>query len=520
MRFLNVLLAILVSAVLGLAVFNFGLSLLPAYRITKPINRFDPVLGWSKKPDFETDRKTSEFHITFKMNSMGLRDDPMASKEKAPNTFRVMMLGDSFVLGYTVDRKDLFVDQLEHWWNREDRRVDVINAGTEGYSTDQEVLWYQTEGEEYEPDLVLLFPYENDIYWNGQDHYQRFPKPRFRPDGTLEPRELIDPGPGPQLHWALQKFLASFRRPSGTPSDHFTYQGKDLYAEWAPLLVDPPEFLDDCIARTKGALIALRSECEKTGAKLVVAPIPSESAIHPEAREAFRTSPAGLKGLDDELWDPNRPVNLFLGLCEELGIKTLDARPTLRAEGKDAPLYFDAEWHFNPRGNEAFARFLHDSLDGLGVFPPEHGPRVRADFEPHHEEGGFPTWAIVFLALWGVLGTSYAVTYRDENPALGFLKVGGLLAMVFSILFGVRFLLAIDPRLSSILGVLFVLVILGFVAYKLGRRLGTIFELIKAFTLRGHWYLMPLVVVLLSIGSLLVVAASSPLIAPFIYTLF
>ena len=45
-------------------------------------------------------------------------------------------------------------------------------------------------------------------------------------------------------------------------------------------------------------------------------------------------------------------------------------------------------------------------------------------------------------------------------------------------------------------------------------------ELLKAFTLRGHWYLMPLVVILLSVGSLLVVAASSPLIAPFIYTLF
>ena len=45
-------------------------------------------------------------------------------------------------------------------------------------------------------------------------------------------------------------------------------------------------------------------------------------------------------------------------------------------------------------------------------------------------------------------------------------------------------------------------------------------ELIGAFIGRGHWYLMPLVTVLLTIGSLLVVAASSPLVAPFIYTLF
>jgi hypothetical protein len=62
--------------------------------------------------------------------------------------------------------------------------------------------------------------------------------------------------------------------------------------------------------------------------------------------------------------------------------------------------------------------------------------------------------------------------------------------------------------------------VLGFVIYKLGRRVTTILELLRSFTLRGHWYLMPLLVVLLSIGSLLVVAASSPLIAPFIYTLF
>ena len=62
--------------------------------------------------------------------------------------------------------------------------------------------------------------------------------------------------------------------------------------------------------------------------------------------------------------------------------------------------------------------------------------------------------------------------------------------------------------------------LLTFIVVKLGPRLGTAAELLAAFTRRGHWYLMPLVVVLVTIGSLLVVAASSPLVAPFIYTLF
>ena len=87
---------------------------------------------------------------------------------------------------------------------------------------------------------------------------------------------------------------------------------------------------------------------------------------------------------------------------------------------------------------------------------------------------------------------------------------------------------AVPGQLGQVLGVglerigarPFVLVVIGFVLYKLGRRTGTVLELFSAFVQRGHWYLMPLVVILLTIGSLLVVAASSPLVAPFIYTLF
>jgi hypothetical protein len=79
---------------------------------------------------------------------------------------------------------------------------------------------------------------------------------------------------------------------------------------------------------------------------------------------------------------------------------------------------------------------------------------------------------------------------------------------------------ALPPAASAVLAAALLLLLLGFCAFKLGDRLGTIAELVGAFIRRGHWYLMPLLVVLLTVGSLLVVAASSPLVAPFIYTLF
>ena len=104
---------------------------------------------------------------------------------------------------------------------------------------------------------------------------------------------------------------------------------------------------------------------------------------------------------------------------------------------------------------------------------------------------------------------------------LAFVKVGLLLSVIFAIVIGGgRLLGSLSPALAQLLGAVFVLAIIGFVLYKLGRRTSTVLELFSAFVKRGHWYLMPLVVVLLTVGSLLVVAASSPLVAPFIYTLF
>jgi hypothetical protein len=96
-----------------------------------------------------------------------------------------------------------------------------------------------------------------------------------------------------------------------------------------------------------------------------------------------------------------------------------------------------------------------------------------------------------------------------------------MLALVFTIAIGGSKLIGkLPPNVSAAAAVLLVGGILIFVLYKLGRRVATTWELFLCFTRRGHWYLLPLVVVLLSIGSLLVVAASSPLVAPFIYTLF
>jgi hypothetical protein len=288
--------------------------------------------------------------------------------------------------------------------------------------------------------------------------------------------------------------------------------------EFAPLLVTPPDFLADSFARCKGALTALKQKCDELGAKVALVPIPSHSAVDEAYAEKFGRDQLG--GIARSAWSADRPVDTFLAFGQELGIPTLDPRPALRGQqSAKHPLYFGTDWHLNPDGNEVLAEFLHDGFDAIG-FVPAASHAVPMTTVTHAAKS--PRWPYVFAALWLVLGTAFVITYRGkENPVRGFLGVGLMLAMVFTIVLGGGKLMGhVPPKYSIWIGLAVVAGILIFVAYKLGRRLTTILELVRSFTLRGHWYLMPLVVVLLSIGSLLVVAASSPLIAPFIYTLF
>ena len=522
MRALNVLLSILVSLGLALLVFEGGLRLL-GLGPPKTINEFDPLLGWSKAPGASAHRKTDEFDVRYAINELGLRDDPMASPAKPPGTFRVLALGDSFVLGYTVARHNLFVDQLEGLWRAEGREVDVINAGTEAWSTDQEVAWFLEHGAAFEPDLVLIFPYENDIYWCSEERYQATEKPRFTPAGELEERALVDRAPRGLANTALGRLATGRLRPKVDPKDVWQPAGggRAMYKEYGPLLGDPPEFVADSVARARGALLALRAQCSELGARLALVPIPSKEAFDPAAREAKQA--AHMSGVAPSAWDPEKPAEIYLGLARELGIDALDPREALRkaAQARGA-LYYEKDIHLNAAGNLVLAEFLSEELDRGGFFPAEHRRVTAGAFpEPEAEGGGLPGWLKVFGTLLAALSVLYVATYRDEPAWQAPLKVGLMLGLVFSIFFGVKWLVgALPVQWAKLVPFAFVTAVLGFVLFKMGRKLGTIAELFRSFVSRGHWYLMPLVVVLLTIGSLLVVAASSPFVAPFIYTLF
>jgi lysophospholipase L1-like esterase len=100
-----------------------------------------------------------------KINSQGLRDREY-SLEKAPGTYRIMLLGDSTTFGWGVREEDTAAKILERKLAADPPRgytqVEVLNAGVGNYDTVQEVTYYQTRGQAFHPDLVVLVFFIND----------------------------------------------------------------------------------------------------------------------------------------------------------------------------------------------------------------------------------------------------------------------------------------------------------------------------------------------------------------------
>lgn len=166
---------------------------------TKLFTEYDPLLGWRKIPNFHGTHVQEEYTIVERFNSKGLRG-PEYPYEKPAGEYRILVLGDSFAEGYTVEFDDLCSEILKRSLkDATGRRIEVINAGTGGYGSDQELLFFREEGRKYHPDFVVVLYCENDAPMNVKSNYYakgRGQKPLFAlTNGTLTLRST------PQKTW-------------------------------------------------------------------------------------------------------------------------------------------------------------------------------------------------------------------------------------------------------------------------------------------------------------------------------
>ncbi|MEZ4933752.1 MAG: SGNH/GDSL hydrolase family protein [Saprospiraceae bacterium] len=253
----------------------------------------DDVTGWTNKSNFEITRKSRGEWLTFKTNEDGMRPYT-AKREKEENVFRVMLIGNSTVAALDVTENVSIHYLLDSLLNVDGLTAEVINAGVNGYSTDQTLLALKKNIELYHPDLVAYGFCMNDLLANASTSAYGKNKPAYK----LENGKLIAlPLPAPNndignsmdktsirsiiansaFYGVLRPYVQKTRM--ALADQEKINQGGDFSYFEKP--IDAPE-----LKLLSLLLLEMENTCEKYGAKFLFYCHPEVATVWPPYREA------------------------------------------------------------------------------------------------------------------------------------------------------------------------------------------------------------------------------------------
>ena len=117
----------------------------------------------ANSPDETYQHSTPEYRVELRTNSKGVRADREFPYEKPDGVFRIVVLGDSFGLGYGVSLEDMFLTHLEEGLESRGAEIELINLCVSGHGTAEELIMLRNEGVRYAPDLVLVVWHSTDL---------------------------------------------------------------------------------------------------------------------------------------------------------------------------------------------------------------------------------------------------------------------------------------------------------------------------------------------------------------------
>jgi lysophospholipase L1-like esterase len=97
------------------------------------------------------------------LNSHGMRGEEIVF-DKPAGERRILVLGDSVAFGWGVSQGETFSDRMEPLLRaRTGERWRVVNAGVNGYNSEQQAVFLESRGWRYAPDVVVLVFVDNDV---------------------------------------------------------------------------------------------------------------------------------------------------------------------------------------------------------------------------------------------------------------------------------------------------------------------------------------------------------------------
>lgn len=292
----------------------------------QPIIRYDSMLGWTNVASLQTQRSRNDGrHWRIRLDAAGRRE---VHHEVDPAAPHLVVLGDSFVFGDSVDQDDHFLTLL-----RARLGVNVHNLGVVGYATDQELLALRQYRERCDT-LILMTYTANDL----NDNLSSFEAGgiRFKP-------KMASVGGFMQVQPVTYPFLAWARHQS-----YVTMLGLTaLYRLWPTLpMFDPAQMTGRREAEIQAYLALVReiaAEAVRRGVKkliIVVWSYRSSGDSEGIVAKAAATSGAQVVNLDREF-----------------------ARRVGAPDALYFPVSMDPGHHWNERGHAVLATILANALE-------------------------------------------------------------------------------------------------------------------------------------------------------------
>jgi hypothetical protein len=365
-----------------------------------------PIFGWSLQPGAAYRNYLPEEAVSVTYNSDGWRD-VQHDREKRDGVFRILVLGDSFMEGYSVNLKDSFHKVAEGLMQNRGMNVEFINMGVGGYGTLQEYLVYREAGRRYVPDIVLLgFYVSNDVTNNSMKlesmlvsntseiHSRPFLDPDKLPEWKIVPvdfrgiQKRFDESQKNNyplgralsrrsaLVWLISeesmrivhKIPSFFDNSERVDAENEGISGEQIdFALSGVHYCDEPEEYTRAWNITKRILYRLKHDVENDGARLIVFTVPSVA----EAREG------NVNETGDSCIEAAPGYERLHRMLDGLGIDFIDLLPDFRkaVRERNIELFRRSDKHWNPAGHALAARVVVSALMEKNIFEKTVGKR-------------------------------------------------------------------------------------------------------------------------------------------------
>ena len=156
-----------------------SLAVLEAYlhmaEIQTPMEtRIDPVIGPTYIPDVKVTRFNEGFHIG-RTNAYGYLGEE-SPRKRVGDEYRILMLGDSYVMGNTMFERHHFIHVVERELTRETgRKIDALNFGKADFALANMYTYYRDFASQFEHDLALFFVDVQDLTPSRQIERDLYP---------------------------------------------------------------------------------------------------------------------------------------------------------------------------------------------------------------------------------------------------------------------------------------------------------------------------------------------------------